>query len=171
MNTRILPSLFAILLSLVVAAPAAEEPKQVLKERGNAVGQGDVAAIVRGNTTFGLDLYAQLRRSPGNTFLSPFSLSTALAMTYAGARGETARQMAEVLHFPFATDRVKAAFEYLIKSLRPGDATGNRGYQLHTANALWGQQGYHFLPDFVETLRGPFGATFEEVDFRAATED
>jgi serpin B len=177
MSPRLASNLVAWILYAVVAVHAAEEPKPVLKDQDqaqaqeNAAGQADLAALVRGNTTFGLDLYAQLRGSPGNLFLSPFSLSTALAMTEAGARGETARQMADVLHFPFATSRVDAAFESLIKSLRPGAAKGNRGYQLHTANALWGQRGYHFLPEFLATVRGPFGATFEEVDFLAATED
>jgi serpin B len=146
---------------------AAEGPKPMPVQ--DAAPQADLAALARGNTTFGLDLYAQLRRQPGNAFLSPFSISTALAMTAAGAGGETARQMADVLKFPFATDRVDAAFETLVRSVRP--AGEKPAYALHTANALWGQRGYHFLPRFVATLRGPFAAGFEELDFRSAPED
>jgi serpin B len=56
-------------------------------------------SVVDGNTAFACDLYAQLRSSPGNLFFSPYSISTALAMTYAGARGSTEAQMAQVLHF------------------------------------------------------------------------
>lgn len=160
-----------LIVSAVDVAHAAEEPRPVQEHREKAAGEADRSALVAGNTTFGLDLYSRLRRTSGNTFLSPFSLSTALAMTAAGARGETARQMVEVLHFPFGSDRVDPAFESLIRSIRPGDGGTEHGYQLHTANALWGQKGSHFLPAFLETLRGPFGATFEEVDFRNAVED
>jgi serpin B len=167
------------IVSAVAAIHAAEEPKPVPKDKSQAAvkADADTSALVRGNTTFGLDLYAQLRHAPGNTFLSPFSLSTALAMTASGARGETARQMAEVLHFPFAMNRVEPAFASLIRSVRPeggagaGAAKAKPDYQLHTANALWGQKGYHFLPAFMETLRGPYGATFEEVDFQRALEE
>ena len=55
--------------------------------------------VVQGNNQFAIDIYARLRQQPGNLFFSPYSLSTALAMTYAGARGETAEQMAKTLHF------------------------------------------------------------------------
>jgi serpin B len=163
------PHALMIILSAIVVAHAAEEPKLVPKDNVNDAEQADRSALVQGNTTFGLDLYSRLRQSPGNVFLSPFSLSTALAMTADGARGETARQMSTVLHFPFGPDRVDPAFESLIRSLRPGDA--QPAYQLHTANALWGQQGYHFLPSFVETLRDRFAAGFEEVDFRNAADN
>ena len=56
-------------------------------------------SLVEGNTAFALDLYGQLKANPGNLFFSPYSISTALAMTYAGARGETEKQMGQVLHF------------------------------------------------------------------------
>jgi len=151
-----------------LSANAAEEPKAVSKDNTAVPAEADRSALVQGNTRFGLDLYAKLSRAPGNAFLSPFSISTALAMTAAGARGETARQMNDVLRFPFEADRIDPAFASLIHSLRP--AGEKPAYQLHTANALWGQRGYHFLPGFVATLRGPFGAALEEVDFRGATE-
>ena len=59
----------------------------------------DVAAVVKGNDAFAFDLYAKLREKDGNLFFSPESISTALAMTYAGARGETAEEMAKTLHY------------------------------------------------------------------------
>src|SRR5215468_7190899 len=57
-------------------------------------------SLVEGNTAFALELYAQLKSTPGNLFFSPYSISTCLAMTHAGARGETESQMAKVFHFP-----------------------------------------------------------------------
>src|SRR5436190_22725842 len=59
----------------------------------------EIAPVVEGNTAFALDLYAQLKAITGNLFFSPYSISTCLAMTYAGARGNTEKQMAQVLHF------------------------------------------------------------------------
>jgi len=58
-----------------------------------------VEAVVKGNNAFALDLYRQLRNQEGNLFFSPYSTSTALAMTYAGAKGQTATEMSKVLHF------------------------------------------------------------------------
>src|SRR3954471_4180560 len=161
----------AILASTVMAAHAPPEPFMAIQAQENAETRARLLGLVKANNAFGFDLHARLRRAPGNTFLSPFSLSTALAMTADGARGETARQMASVLRFPFGQDRLNAAFASLIRSVRPGDEDAARGEQLRTANALWGQRGYQFLPEFVATLRGPFEATFDELDFRHAVEE
>jgi serpin B len=139
------------------------------RDNAAAPADADRVALVWGNTTFGLNLYRRIRQEPGNAFLSPFSLSTALTMTAAGARGETARQMEEVLHLPIGAEHVGPVFAALIASLRP-PAGAKAPYELHTANALWGQRGYHFLPEYLTSLRSAFAAAFEEVDFAGATE-
>ena len=72
---------------------------------------------VQGNTAFALDLYGQLKTSPGNLFFSPYSISTALAMTYAGARGETEKQMGRVLRFDKDQRQVHSAFGALQRQL------------------------------------------------------
>ena len=100
------------------------------------------APVVQGNTEFALSLYAQLGTQPGNLFFSPLSLSTALAMTYAGARSQTAAQMATVLHFPADQQRLHSTFAALSKGLHADSES--QGYQLSVANALWGQKGYRF---------------------------
>jgi serpin B len=137
--------------------------------------KSDLAVVVKGNNTFAFDLYAELRKKEGNLFLSPNSISTALAMTYAGARGETASQMATVLHLPFEPDRLNPAFAGLVKDLQSGAKPRGRdrkpAYQLNIANALWGQKGYHFREEFVSALNADYGAGFEEVDFRNAADE
>src|SRR5205807_249679 len=80
--------------------------------------KADQAEVVKGNNTFAFDLYARLRNQQGNLFLSPNSISTALAMTYTGARGETASQMASVLHLPLEPERLNAAFADLVQKLQ-----------------------------------------------------
>jgi serpin B len=124
--------------------------------------------IVKGNTLFALDLYSQLRGEPGNLFFSPYSLSTALAMTYSGAAGETAEQMASVLHFPRNADQLHPAFAALVRELQGGQTNG---YELHLANALWGQKGHGFRADFLKLTQQYYGAALREVDFVEATEE
>ncbi len=128
----------------------------------------DQHAVVAGNTEFALDLYARLSSEDGNLFLSPYSISTALAMTYAGARGNTAIQMTNVLHYPLEQERLHPALAALESSVK---AAGN-GSQctIHLANALWGQQEYGFLDEFLALNREHYGAAFHEVDFVRDTE-
>jgi serpin B len=144
----------------------------------------DTNAVVHGNNDFALELYAQLRDQQGNLFFSPYSISTALAMTYAGARGRTEAEMAMVLHFPMTmTTRTgakrssglvrdqaqfHAAFGSIVKDL---NARGQSGaYELTVANALWGQQGYGFLPQFLDLIKANYDGNLNEVDFVKAAE-
>ena len=77
------------------------------------LGEGDLDALVGGNSAFALELYQGLRSNGGNLFYSPFSISQALAMTYAGARAETEGQMADVLHFDLIQERLHPTFNGL----------------------------------------------------------
>jgi serpin B len=128
----------------------------------------DVAAVVKGNNEFAFDLYAQIRAREGNLFFSPGSISTALAMTSAGARGDTAKEMNQALHFTLPPDRLHPAFAELLKELN-GQGK-KRGYQLSVANALWGQKGEGFTDDFLKLTKDNYGAGLKQVDFARATE-
>jgi len=129
----------------------------------------DQASVARGSNAFALDLYAKLRDAQeGNLFFSPFSVSTALAMTYAGARGETAAQMAKVLHLGLDPERLHPAFGTLVGALNAGGKS--RGYELSVANALWGQKGHGFRKEFLDLLHAHYGAGLHEADFAQATE-
>ncbi len=120
------------------------------------------------NTAFAVDLYAQLKTSPGNLFISPYSVSTALAMTYAGARGETERQMSHVLYFDTAQGQVHSSFAALQNQL--ADAGKKEGIQLNVANALWAQKGHPFLPAFLNIARSEYKANVDQVDFTSEWE-
>ncbi len=127
----------------------------------------DVHVLVSGNTSFALSLYHAVRGRFGNLIVSPFSISTALGMTYGAARTETAGQMAEVLAFALPQDRVHAAFGKLIDALL-ADETGQ---EFAVANALWAQEGYGILAEYLDLVRAQYSAAVEEVDFRAQSED
>jgi serine protease inhibitor len=124
----------------------------------------EVKSTVDGNTAFALDLYQKLKDRPGNLFLSPYSISTSLAMTYAGARGQTETEMARVLHFNPDQTNLHAAF---------GDLTARMNriqrwnrITLATANSLWCQQDYHFTDTFLNLVHKSYHAEARPVDFK-----
>lgn len=119
------------------------------------------AALIGGNTAFAWDLYHCLRVGKGNLAFSPYSISAALAMTYAGACGPTAQEMAQVLHFGPDQEPLHAAFAALARRL----AETGEGFQLQIANALWGHRRFAFLSDFLEMLKRHYGAGLESVNF------
>ncbi|MDQ7781195.1 MAG: serpin family protein, partial [Planctomycetota bacterium] len=125
---------------------------------GRPANEGPDRTLVQGNNTFAFDLYARLREDKGNLFLSPASISTALAMTYAGARGNTEAEMAKTLHFELEQAKLHPAFAGAVEYLNAGGAKG--GYQLTIANSLWGQKGYGFLPEFTKLTKDNYGAGF-----------
>ncbi len=125
-----------------------------------------LAALVDGNTAFALDLYRKLRTVEGNLFLSPYSISTALAMTYAGARGNTQAQMAQALHFTLYEPQLHAAFASLEARLADIAATG--AIQLRVANALWPHQDYALREAFLALVRQCYGVQITPLDYAAA---
>ncbi len=134
----------------------------------------ELAELVSGSSAFALDLYRRLKEQPGNLFYSPYSISLALAMTYAGARGETETEMAETLHFLLSQARLHPAFNALDLALaqRGQGARGQdgHGFRLNIVNALWGQEGCPFLADFLDTLAENYAAGLRLLDFQGAPE-
>ena len=137
-------------------------------------GQSDLAALVDGNNAFAFDLYGALKGAPGNLFYSPYSISQALAMTYAGARDTTEKEMAATLHFTLPQDSLHPAFNSLDQQLkaRGQGARGKdgKGFRLNIVNAIWGQAGCTFLADYLDLLAQDYGAGLRTLDFRAAPE-
>jgi serpin B len=136
-------------------------------------------AFVQGNNTFAFDLYGAVQAdADGNLFLSPYSISQAVGMVYAGAAGETAAQIQTVMGFP-EPDAVESGFAAVNASLTrradevPEDMAENP-FALNIANGLWGQVGYPFNPDYLTTLESDYSATLQDMDFaqpEAATQE
>ncbi|UCG59366.1 MAG: serpin family protein [Phycisphaerales bacterium] len=172
-----------LVLAAVILIPATG----LGRERADSEQERQTTLVVEGNNRFALKLYAKLREADGNLFFSPYSISTALAMAHAGARGRTEAQMAKVLHFPTAgeasgsdsdhpagkqppwtREQFAATFGAIIESLNDRGAEGE--YQLNVANALWGQKGYGFLQEFLELVEANYDGRLSEVDFVRAAE-
>ena len=132
------------------------------RETAPTVRAAELAELTYRNSMFALDLYQELRGKEGNLFYSPYSISLALAMTYAGARGDTEQQMAETLHFTLSQERLHAAFNALDLALT---AQAGQDFQLNIANSLWGQSDYAFLDEFLDTLAQNYGAGLSLLDF------
>jgi len=168
----------ALMLGLAACAqPVAGEVVQSEKQRVTSpdVSEADLATLVDGNSTFAFDLYQALREADGNLFYSPHSISLALAMTYAGARGETAQQMADTLDFILPQNRLHPAFNSLDLQLgRRGEGAKGKdgeGFRLNIVNAIWGQKDYEFLSEFLDLLAVNYGAGLRILDFASAPEE
>jgi len=123
------------------------------------------ASLVEGSNAFALDLYRSLSAEPGNLIFSPFSVSAALAMAYAGAAGETRNEMTRVMHIDPRDLRLHEAWEAVLAGVR---GTDRAGPVVRVANRLWGQRGHHFLDGFLSVTRRRYGAELEALDFAGA---
>ena len=145
---------------------------------GPQLSDAEQAALAKGQANFAVDIYQAVRKQPDSVdkdiFLSPHSVSTALAMTYAGARGETAAEMKRALHFDLPDDRLHEALNYLDLTLasRGKNAEGKDGkpFRLVVSNSIWGQRGTSFETPFLDTLAVNYGAGLNVVDFIAEPE-
>jgi serpin B len=139
------------------------------------VAKTDLASLVDGNSAFAFNLYQVLKEEAGNLFYSPYSISAALAMTYAGARGETEQQMATALSFDLPQAQLHPAFNLLEQELaRRGEGAKGKdseGFRLHVTNDLWGQKDYTFLSEFLDTLAENYGAGLRPLDFIGAPDE
>ena len=149
--------------------PGRVAASELPRETDPDVPDADLLALVEGNTAFALALYNRLRAEEGNLIYSPHSISLALAMTYAGARGDTEAQMAEVLRFDLAQEALHPAWNALDLELAQRgenvDPEEGTEFTLRLANALWGQYDYDFREAYLDLLAQYYGAGLRLVDY------
>jgi len=171
--------LCALIVAILISSTGcAEGISMALSEKPRAtspeVAPSNLTELVNGNSSFAFDLYHALSLKDGNLFYSPYSISLALAMTYAGARGDTGEQMADTLHFMLSQDKLHPAFNILDLELasRGEGAEGKdgEGFRLNIVNAIWGQKDYEFLADFLDILAESYGAGLRLLDFMSDPE-
>jgi len=126
----------------------------------------DVSSVVNANNQFAFELYAKDKSKDGNIFFSPYSISTALAMTYEGARGKTADEIQSVFHFPKEDSLRRESFLKISNLINKKD----KKYTLHTANALWAQKDYPFLEGYFNLIKDYYGGKATNLDFIKETE-
>lgn len=165
--------LLVIILSTLLAACSPSAPIEIVesnkrRETNPSTRGDDIKNLVDGNNTFAFDIYNSLRSENGNLILSPYSISLALAMTYAGARGETEAQMTQTLHFT-PQDKLHPSFNTLDLALEKEPINLDKDkepMQLNIANAVWAEKTFSFLPEFLDTIAINYGAGVNLADFK-----
>jgi len=175
MKSKLLFAITLVLVNLMVGCAGTAKGAVLQSDKPRLAPDAtdaETAELVAGNSAFAFDLYHMLRQEgDGNLFYSPYSISLALAMTYAGARSETEGQMASTMHYTLPQERLHPAFNVLDTTLASvGGDEDEDAFQLNIANAIWGQEGYRFLPTFLDTLAENYGAGLRTLDFAKETE-
>jgi len=166
----LLVALVFILLAGVSAAAVLflfpYQPDQPLQADDTGSTQQGILDVVDANNKFAFDLYSEMDKSEdGNIFYSPYSIFAALAMTYEGAKGQTADEMKSVFHFP-ESDILRPNFAAIYNNINEGA----EDYELKTGNALWVQYDYPFLEDYINRVERYYGGKAANVDFVKETE-
>ncbi|MFW6044801.1 MAG: serpin family protein [Planctomycetota bacterium] len=138
-----------VLITTVAAEDESDDPAQ---------------SLARSNDAFAIDLYETLTRDEDNVFFSPFSINAALAMTYAGAGGDTADQMRDVFSWQLPDGDLHRTFGKITDQLGSDD---DSTFQLHIANSIWGQKDYNFHQDYLDTVEDNYGAPLRRADFKS----
>ncbi len=128
--------------------------------------QTGIQEVVNANNKFAFDLYSEFNKTKkGNIFYSPYSISAALAMTYEGAKGQTANEMKSVFHFP-ENNVLRPNFAAIYNEINKKD----KSYKLSTGNALWAQKDYPFLEDYISRVEKYYGGKAINLDFAGESE-
>ena len=163
------PSASAVPATTMAPVKAQDAKSDLPRDLSPQVSDSDLAELVSGNSDFAFALYKRISSGNENLFYSPYSISIALAMTYAGARGNTADEMAQALHFTLPSVSLHPAFNKLALELASrSKAEGlepDQAFQLSVANSLWGQIDYHFEQDFLDLLARNYAAGMRLLDF------
>ena len=125
-------------------------------------------SIAGSNNAFGISLYKKLAEKEENIFFSPYSIDVAMAMTYAGAEGETAHQIKDVFNWQLPDDKLHAAVGELTEDLISDKKSK---FDLNIANSIWGEQGYDFSQSYLTTLDCDYHAPLQTVDFKTRPEN
>jgi len=123
-------------------------------------------SVIDANNQFAFELYSQYKTKSGNIFFSPYSISSAIAMAYEGARGQTADEIRSVFHFPKDETLLRESFLEINNFINRKD----KEYTLRSANALWAQENYPFLPGYFSLVEKYYSGKVQNLNFKEENE-
>ena len=154
-----IPSILLLTALIAVVLPSS---------RVSAADSAEISVQVNFNTRFAMDLFGRLKTGEGNFFFSPYSISSCMAMVFAGAQEDTELQMARVLHFNTNQEVFHSVFSELQGQVEGAAKPGE--LELRLANGLWSQRGHPFNAAFLEIGKQLYGANIMQVDFKKNAE-
>jgi len=172
-RTRISSVVLALGLAMVLATSVVVSPSAGDRATPGEDALANLSALAAGNTAFALALYHALQGDGENLFFSPLSVSMALGMVSAGARGETLTQIEDALRFGLGQDALHPAFnalDWLLESRQVLPYDRGEGFTLNMVNSIWGQTGYDFLPEYLDLLASSYGAGLRPTDYASDPE-
>lgn len=161
MNWKILVIGVLLIAVLSGCTDGGDGSTEILKADDSKATAEGTANLVAGNNQFALELYPEFNEEGKNAFFSPWSISSALGMTYEGARGKTAEEMRDVLHFPENDIARRSSFASLYNKINEKE----KAYELSTANALWAEKNYPFLEEYTGTVENYYAGKVTNLDF------
>ncbi|HPC05696.1 MAG TPA: serpin family protein [Anaerolineaceae bacterium] len=170
-------TLFVLLVMLVSACTpqggngnsSPEISSSIPRDMEPAVPSGNLEKLVKGNTSFGINLFQAVKQGDENLIFSPYSISVALAMAQAGAKDNTLQQMNAVLRFSLPVEDLHPAFNALQLELNNRENNdyeeGKKDFELNIVNSIWGEKTYTFLPGYLDLLAKNYGTGLRLADF------
>lgn len=159
---------FVLLFLLLIIIPGCKSRQKISGTGKHTQEIVSIKDISLANNEFAISLYKKIGDEGKNIIFSPYSISSALAVTYAGAKGNTAREMAEILWFPEDQESFHTGYKTFTDSIQ---LTGiEKGTELRIANALWVQDDYKLRQDFLELADSCYKAKAENVNFKKPEE-
>ncbi len=163
-----LNNIIHLLIILALTVNSSCKSKERISGNKFANNKVTVKEIAEANNEFTVNLYKKLGEDNTNLVFSPYSISSALAVTYAGARGETVREMSDVLWFPEDQDAFHPAYKAFTDSILISGK--EKGTELNIANALWVQEDYRLIQDFLDMAKEYYRANAENVSFKTPSD-
>ncbi len=158
---------FACLMLAANFVNAQEEEEQKVKDSAleKRILQENIHAQAQGNNTFAFELYNRLGKTKGNLFFSPYSISAAMVLPYAGSAGATRSQIQTVMHYLAQDTNLYNAFSGLNSFLTTSQFIGPNESRLYLANSIWIQRDLKILPAFYQIASEYFKASLKQADF------
>jgi serpin B len=157
---------FIVFLLIGSLLSLCKSPKISTSQTDIQLSKYTLESLAESNNLFAIDLFNQVQSKSENLIFSPYSIGTVMAMIYSGSAGNTAKEMREVLYFPRQEllDPVEAT---MLKSLMTTDTMEGTDFRL--ANAIWAQEGFSFLPSYMQRLERHYHAPLTLMDFMNLT--